>query len=117
MARHRQPGKRGGDVTQSAPMARRLASLLAVVALTVVALAAQSPSAGTGTIFVGSYSGHLTAVDEATGSFTKIPLETGSAVRGAPLIRPLALLRAERQPGEASRWSTFAAGRASTRLR
>jgi hypothetical protein len=58
-------------------MARRLASLLAAVALTVVPLPAQSPPAGTGTIFVGSYSGHLTAVDEATGSFTKIPLETG----------------------------------------
>jgi hypothetical protein len=53
------------------------ASLVAVLALTAVALAAQSPSAGTGTIFVGSYSGHLTAVDEATGTFTKIPLKTG----------------------------------------
>ncbi len=36
------------------------------------------PSAGTGTIFVGSYSGHLTAVDEATETFTKIPLKTGA---------------------------------------
>lgn len=59
-------------------MTRRLAPLLAALALTTVAPAAQAPSAGTGTIFVGSYSGHLTAVDEATGTFTKIPLTNGA---------------------------------------
>lgn len=42
-----------------------------------VSLAAQGPAPGTGTIFVGSYSGHITAVDEATGTFTKIPLSSG----------------------------------------
>lgn len=40
--------------------------------------AAPTPSAGTGTIYVGSYSGHITAVDEATGTFSKIPLKTGA---------------------------------------
>ena len=59
------------------PAMTRLTLLVVVLALTGVAPAAQSPSAGTGTIFVGSYSGHLTAVDEATGTFTKIPLTTG----------------------------------------
>ena len=58
-------------------MTRCLAPLLAVLGLTVVPLAAQAPAAGNGTIFVGSYSGHLTAVDEATEKFTKIPLQTG----------------------------------------
>jgi hypothetical protein len=67
-------------------MARRLAAALALAGLTAAPAAAQSPSAGTGTIFVGSYSGHLTAVDEATGTFTKIPLTTGPpfAVRLSP---------------------------------
>lgn len=67
-------------MTQSAPMTRRLAPLFAVVALAAAHPAAQSPSpsAGTGTIFVGSYSGHLTAVDEATEKATKIPLKTGA---------------------------------------
>ena len=59
-------------------MTRHLAPLLAIVALAVASAGAQSPSAGTGTIFVGSYSGHLTAVDEATGTATKIPLKTGA---------------------------------------
>lgn len=36
------------------------------------------PSPGRGTIVVGSYSGHLTAVDEASGAITKIPLATGA---------------------------------------
>lgn len=58
-------------------MTRCLAPLFAVLGLAVVPLAAQSPAAGNGTIFVGSYSGHLTAVDEATEKFTKIPLTTG----------------------------------------
>lgn len=35
-------------------------------------------SPGNGTIWMGSYSGHLTAVDEATGVFTKVPLKTGA---------------------------------------
>lgn len=42
-----------------------------------VPAAAQTPAA-TGTIFVGSYSGHLTAVDEATLAITKIPLKSGA---------------------------------------
>ena len=43
-------------------------------------------SPGTGTIWMGSYSGHLTAVDEATGAATKVPLTTGPpfAVRLSP---------------------------------
>jgi hypothetical protein len=63
---------------------------LAVFAVTSCSLAAaQAPknaSPGRGTIVVGSYSGHLTAVDEATGAFTKIPLKTGPpfAVRLSP---------------------------------
>lgn len=60
-----------------AMIGRLAAALLAMLTVAAVPLAAQSPSAGTGTIFVGSYSGHLTAVDEATGTFTKIPLTTG----------------------------------------
>ncbi len=61
-------------------MLRGLAPLLTMVVLAATALGAQvrpAPSAGTGTIYVGSYSGHITAVDEATGTFTKIPLQTG----------------------------------------
>lgn len=70
------------------------------VALSVVLLAAMAgaasagqkaakaagPSPGRGTIVVGSYSGHLTAVDEASGAITKIPLATGApfVVRLAP---------------------------------
>jgi PQQ-like domain len=67
-------------------MARRLAPFIAILGLAAATVAAQSPSAGTGTIFVGSYSGHLTAVDEATGTFTKIALKTGPpfVVRLAP---------------------------------
>lgn len=74
-------------------MTRRPAALFAALGLTAATLSAQSrpparptPSAGTGTIFVGSYSGHITAVDEATETFTKIPLTTGapSAVRLSP---------------------------------
>jgi hypothetical protein len=58
-------------------MALRLASLLAILGLAVAAPTAQSPKAGTGTIFMGSYSGHITAVDEATETVTKTPLKTG----------------------------------------
>lgn len=69
-------------------MRSSLAVLLASAALS-APLAAQSrlaPPAGTGTIYVGSYSGHITAVDEATGTFAKIPLKTGPpfVVRLAP---------------------------------
>jgi hypothetical protein len=57
--------------------------LLLPLVLTVAALiggpaAAQSPAAGTGTIFMGSYTGHITAVEEATERITKIPLQTGA---------------------------------------
>ncbi|MGD9906861.1 MAG: YncE family protein [Vicinamibacterales bacterium] len=59
----------------------RLRPLVALTVLfgvsTAVTTAQQTPVAGTGTIFVGSYSGHLTAVDEATGQFSKIPLSSG----------------------------------------
>jgi hypothetical protein len=70
-------------------MCRRVLTALVVLAVTVTAASAQSPPAGKargatapfvpgrGTIWVGSYSGHLTAVDEATGTFTKVPLKTG----------------------------------------
>ena len=58
-------------------MASRLAPLLAILALSAAAVAAQSPAAGTGTIFLGSYSGHITAIDEATETVSKIPLTTG----------------------------------------
>jgi hypothetical protein len=62
-------------------MTCRLAPFVAIVILAAATLAAQSrpsPPAGTGTIWVGSYSGHLTAVDEATETFSKVPLATGS---------------------------------------
>ena len=59
-------------------MASRLASLLALLVLTVGPAAAQAPPAGTGTIFMGSYSGHITAVDEATEKVSQIPLKTGA---------------------------------------
>ena len=58
-------------------MASRLASLLALLVLVVGPAAAQAPPAGMGTIFMGSYSGHITAVDEATEKVTQIPLKTG----------------------------------------
>ncbi len=45
--------------------------------LATASLAAQGPPAGDGTIVVGSYSGHLTFVDEASGKFAKVPLVTG----------------------------------------
>ena len=80
---------RAGFHDRIPPMTRRLAALLTLFALASAPLLAQSrpaPSAGTGTIYVGSYSGHITAVDEATGTFTKIPLQTGPpfVVRLAP---------------------------------
>ena len=70
-------------------MTRLVASLVAALGLAAVGLTAQTrptPSAGTGTIFVGSYSGHITAVDEATETFAKIPLTTGApfAMRLSP---------------------------------
>ena len=58
-------------------MASRLASLLALLVLAAGPDAAQAPPAGTGTIFMGSYSGHITAVDEATEKVSQIPLKTG----------------------------------------
>jgi hypothetical protein len=58
-------------------MSWRLALALGFVTLTALRGDAQGPSAGTGTIYVGSYSGHITAVDEASGTFTKIPLSSG----------------------------------------
>lgn len=70
-------------------MSRRVLAALVVFATSVTAAAAQPASGGKrpatpapfspgrGTIWVGSYSGHLTAVDEATGTFAKVPLKTG----------------------------------------
>ncbi|MEZ5291278.1 MAG: hypothetical protein R2745_09355 [Vicinamibacterales bacterium] len=64
---------------------RALAATL-VLALSATPLSAQWKPTGTGTIYVGSYSGHITAVDESTGAVTKIALKTGSPyiVRLAP---------------------------------
>ena len=76
-------------------MARRLVPLVAILGLTAVAAAAQSPSAGTGTIFVGSYSGHLTAVDEAAlfdearEVFSYRAAERDAARRGADRLLPV----------------------------
>lgn len=61
-------------------MIRGLALILASLAIGAAPLAAQprpAPASGSGTIYVGSYSGHITAVDEATGTFSRIPLRTG----------------------------------------
>jgi len=54
------------------------ARTLLVLLLTASAAAAQQPPAGTGTIFMGSYSGHITAVEEATEKVSTIPLKTGA---------------------------------------
>ena len=58
-------------------MSCRLFVLVVALGLAGASIGAQTPAAGSGTIFVGSYSGHLTAVDETTAAFTKIPLVTG----------------------------------------
>jgi hypothetical protein len=58
-------------------MTRTLASLVVLLALSTGTRAQQSAAAGTGTIFMGSYSGHITAVEEATERVSKIPLKTG----------------------------------------
>ena len=67
-------------------MTRALASLIVVPALAAAGFAQQPAPAGTGTIFMGSYSGHITAVEEATEKVSKIPLKTGgpSVVRLSP---------------------------------
>lgn len=67
-------------MTECPPMRPGLLAFAAAAAAGAMAAAAPEPRAfspGNGTIVVGSYSGHLTAVDEATGTFTKIPLQTG----------------------------------------
>ena len=56
--------------------ARRALSLVLIV-VAVLTARAQGPAAGNGTIFMGSYSGHITAVEEATEKVSKIPLKTG----------------------------------------
>ncbi len=58
-------------------MRHRWALLVATLWLATASLPAQGPPAGDGTIVVGSYSGHLTFVDEASGKFAKVPLVTG----------------------------------------
>ncbi len=58
-------------------MRHRWALLVATPWLATASLPAQGPPAGDGTIVVGSYSGHLTFVDEASGKFAKVPLVTG----------------------------------------
>jgi hypothetical protein len=60
------------------PMSCRLSSLVVAFGLAGASIGAQTPAAGTGTIFVGSYSGHITAVDEASGQFSKVALTTGA---------------------------------------
>lgn len=67
-------------------MSARLALVLAILQLMTPSAHGQSPPAGTGTIFVGSYSGHITAIEEATGRVSKTPLRTGapSVVRLSP---------------------------------
>ena len=69
-------------------MARVHASraLVAVLVLAATAVSAQQPPAGNGTIFMGAYSGHIIAVEEATGKVSTIPLKTGApfAVRLSP---------------------------------
>lgn len=61
-------------------MLSRPVALVLTLALAAAPATAQPrpPSPGDGTIVVGSYSGHLTFVDEATGTFSKIPLKTGA---------------------------------------
>ena len=59
-------------------MHRFLVPLVLVSSRAATRVAGQQPAAGTGTIFMGSYSGHITAVDEATERVSKIPLKTGS---------------------------------------
>jgi hypothetical protein len=56
----------------------RLLPLSAILVLAAGPAAAQAPVAGTGTIYLGSYSGHITAIEEATGTIAKIPLQTGA---------------------------------------
>ena len=56
----------------------KLASIVAILGLAAAADAQPTLSGGTGTIFLGGYSGHLTAIDEATEKVvTQIPLKTG----------------------------------------
>jgi hypothetical protein len=59
-------------------MSRSSAPLVLALTLSVASLLAQQPLTGTGTIFMGSYSGHITAVEEATEKVSKIPLKTGA---------------------------------------
>ena len=86
-------------------MARHLAPLVALLALPAALVSAQQVSAGTGTIFMGSYSGHITAVDEATEAVTKIPLKTGARSSYAcRQTRPGSTCRARTR--STSRWWT-----------
>ena len=56
----------------------KFADLLAISGMVAALAAPAGPSAGTGTIILGSYSGHLTAVDEATGNVVaQIPFKNG----------------------------------------
>jgi hypothetical protein len=57
----------------------RFSPLLAILGGVLTAAPSGSTvSAGTGTIYLGSYSGHITAIDEATGNVAaRIPLKTG----------------------------------------
>lgn len=71
-------------MAQSAAMTARSVALLVGLLLAVPPALAQPKTpaalraAGDGTIVVGSYSGHLTFVDEATGTASKVPLKTGA---------------------------------------
>lgn len=57
-------------------MTPRSSVLVSLFALTTTAVSAQP--AGTGTIFMGSYSGHIAAIEEATEKVSRIPLATGA---------------------------------------
>jgi hypothetical protein len=59
-------------------MPRLLLPFVVIVTLSAAPVLEQQPAAGSGTIFMGSYSGHITAVEEATEKVSKIPLKTGS---------------------------------------
>jgi len=56
----------------------KFADLVAISGMVTALAAPAGPSAGTGTIILGSYSGHLTAIDEATGKVVaQIPFKNG----------------------------------------
>ena len=59
-------------------MRHRISAALALIGLGAVSLAAQPPVAGTGTIFMGSYSAISPRLTKRPRKVTKIPLQTGA---------------------------------------